>query len=156
MIGFIDTLCTPLETTGHYSATANLCTLQFTAANNSGLSLLQCPVAVSWQRFRTQELWQCHWITHSKYRGTIAHIKLSLHSQTFNSTELHPITLMPQFLSSTPLPPSSYPGRLESRNSTDSVSIPSQSSSTAVSRDSLNSISAGPKSSLYNLGTAPN
>jgi hypothetical protein len=39
MIGFIDTLYTPLGTTGNYSAAANLYILQFTAANTSVLSL---------------------------------------------------------------------------------------------------------------------
>jgi hypothetical protein len=36
-------------------------------------------------------------LNYSKYRGTIARIKSSLHSQTLNSTELHSIILMPQF-----------------------------------------------------------
>jgi hypothetical protein len=56
MIGFIDTLDSPLGTTGSYSAIADLQTLQFTAANSSVLSLLQSPLPVSWQRILTQEL----------------------------------------------------------------------------------------------------
>jgi hypothetical protein len=56
MIGFIDTLCTPLGNTRNYCATANLCILQFAAANTSVLSLLQSPLSVSWQRILTQEL----------------------------------------------------------------------------------------------------
>jgi hypothetical protein len=47
MIGFIDTLYTQIGTTGNYSATANLHTLQFTATPTSVLSLLQSPLAVS-------------------------------------------------------------------------------------------------------------
>jgi hypothetical protein len=104
IIVFINILHTPLGTTVNYSTTANLCTLQFTAANTTVLSLLQS-----------------HWITHSKYGGTIAHVKSSLHSQTSNSTELHSIILMPQFLTSAPLLPSSYPERLSSRNATNSL-----------------------------------
>jgi hypothetical protein len=56
MTGFIDTLYTPLGTRGNYKATANLRTLQFTAANTSVLNLLQFPLSVSWQRILTQEL----------------------------------------------------------------------------------------------------
>jgi hypothetical protein len=55
MIGFIDTLYTQLGTTGNYSATANLHTLQFTATPTSVLSLLQSPLAVSCQRILTQD-----------------------------------------------------------------------------------------------------
>jgi hypothetical protein len=51
--------------------------------------------------------------THFKFRGTIAHFKSSLHSQTFDCTELHSAILMPQFLNSTP--------PLASRNSTASL-----------------------------------
>jgi hypothetical protein len=47
MIGFIYTLYTLLGTTGNYSATANLCALQFTV-DTSVLSLLQSPLDVSW------------------------------------------------------------------------------------------------------------
>jgi hypothetical protein len=46
----------------------------------------------------------------------------SLRSPTANWTELHSIIVMPQFLISIPLLPSSYPDRLASRNST--VSLP--------------------------------
>jgi hypothetical protein len=94
--------------------------LQFTVTYTSVLSLVQSPPSISWQWILTQELQQSHWITHFKCRGTIAHVKSSLHSQTFNSTELHSIILMPQFLNSTHLLPSSYPGRLASQNSTHS------------------------------------
>jgi hypothetical protein len=49
MIGLIDTLYTPLGTTGNYNATANLRTLQLTDTHthSSVLSLLQSPLAVS-------------------------------------------------------------------------------------------------------------
>jgi hypothetical protein len=64
MIEFIDTLYTPLGTTGNYSAIADLHTLQFTVTHThthththtSVLSLLHSPLAVSWQRISTQEL----------------------------------------------------------------------------------------------------
>jgi hypothetical protein len=56
MIGFIDHLYTQLVTTGNYSATANLHTLQFTVTPASILALLQSLLAVSWQRILTQEL----------------------------------------------------------------------------------------------------
>jgi hypothetical protein len=46
MIGFIDTLNTPLETTCNYSTTANLRTLQFTAANTSVFILLKSLLAI--------------------------------------------------------------------------------------------------------------
>jgi hypothetical protein len=39
MIRFIDTLYTPLGTTGNYSATADLHTLQFTVTHALGFSL---------------------------------------------------------------------------------------------------------------------
>jgi hypothetical protein len=39
MIGFIDTLYTPLGTTGNYRAIADLHTLQFTAAHTLGFSV---------------------------------------------------------------------------------------------------------------------
>jgi hypothetical protein len=118
MIGFIDHFSTRNVTIGNCSATANLHNLQFTAANTSVLSLLQSPLSASWQRILTQKPQHSHWVTHS-YRGTIAHVKSSLYSQTFNSTEMHSIIPIPQFLSSTPLLPSSYPGKTASRNSTD-------------------------------------
>jgi hypothetical protein len=52
-IGFIDHLYTPLGTTSNYSATANLHTLQITAARaKSSLS----SVDVSWQRLLTTEI----------------------------------------------------------------------------------------------------
>jgi hypothetical protein len=54
MIEFIVILY--LESTGNYSAIANLHTLQFTALNTSVLSLLQSPLSVSWQRILAQEL----------------------------------------------------------------------------------------------------
>jgi hypothetical protein len=38
MIGFIDTLCTPLGTTGNYSAMADLHTLEFTVTHALGFS----------------------------------------------------------------------------------------------------------------------
>jgi hypothetical protein len=60
MIGFIDILYTPLGITGNYSTTANLRTLQFTAANTSVLGLLQSSLSVSWQWILTQELQQSH------------------------------------------------------------------------------------------------
>jgi hypothetical protein len=41
------------------------------------LSLLQSPLAVSWQLILTQALQQSHWITHSRY-----HIQTSLHRWT--------------------------------------------------------------------------
>jgi hypothetical protein len=56
IIGFVGTLYTPLGTTDNYSSTANLRTLQFTAADTNVLSLLQSPLSVSWQRILTQEL----------------------------------------------------------------------------------------------------
>jgi hypothetical protein len=66
--------------------------------------------------------------------------KIFSHSQTSNSTEMHSIILMPQFLSSIPPLPSSYPGRLASRNSTDTKSsfllshlrLPSQKTSSIL------------------------
>jgi hypothetical protein len=83
-------------------------------------------------------------MTRSKYHGTIVHKKYFLHNQTFNSTELHSIILMPQFLNSIPLLPSSYPGRLPS----------SQSFSTA-SQETLSINSAGLEFSLHSLGLDP-
>jgi hypothetical protein len=56
--------------------------LQFTATHTIVLSLLHSPLSVSWQRILTQELQQSHWITHSKYHSTTAHVKSSLHSST--------------------------------------------------------------------------
>jgi hypothetical protein len=56
IIGFIDTLYTPLGTTDNYSAIADLHTLQFTAANTSVLRLSQSQLSVSWQRILVQEL----------------------------------------------------------------------------------------------------
>jgi hypothetical protein len=49
MIGFTDTLYTPLGTIGNYSATADLHPTQYTAPNTSVLSLSQSPLSVSWQ-----------------------------------------------------------------------------------------------------------
>jgi hypothetical protein len=60
MIRFMDTLYTPLGTTSNYSATANLRTLQMTAANTIVLSLLESPLSVSWQHILKQELQQSH------------------------------------------------------------------------------------------------
>jgi hypothetical protein len=93
MIGFIATLYTPLGTTDNYSASADLLTFQFTAANTSVLRLFHSPLSVPWQRILTQKLYQSHWITRSKYYCTsiilymyiIAHVKSSLHCRTFNS-----------------------------------------------------------------------
>jgi hypothetical protein len=51
----------------------------------------------------------------------MAHIKSCLQSQAFNSTELHSIILMPQFLKSIPLLPNSCSGRLAFRILTDSL-----------------------------------
>jgi hypothetical protein len=119
MIGFINTLYTPLGITGNYCATANHHTLQFIAAKH------KCPQSALVFTIRCQATdFKTGIITVSlsytpKYRGTIAHVKSSLHSQTFNSTELHSIILMPQFLNSTPVIPASYPGSLACRNSTD-------------------------------------
>jgi hypothetical protein len=44
MMGFIDTLYTALGTTRNYSATADLHTLQFTAANTLGFSVFTCRI----------------------------------------------------------------------------------------------------------------
>jgi hypothetical protein len=136
MIGFTDILHTPLWTTGNYSATANLHTLQFTVTH----TLVSSPSPEDGNRYSFRNIGFfgiqddgkipekfCEFCTtaslltaNSKYRGTIAHTKSSLHSQTFNSTELHSIILMPQFLNSISLLPSLYRGRHASRNSTDS------------------------------------
>jgi hypothetical protein len=53
MFGFIDTLYTPLGTTGNYSAIAVLHTLQFAVTHTSVLSLLHSPLVVSWQRIKS-------------------------------------------------------------------------------------------------------
>jgi hypothetical protein len=134
-IGFIDTLYTPLRTTGNYSTATGLHTLQFFVTDISVLSLLlsthftvlcyrhQCPqsITISTIRFLAMDF-NIGTITvslnYTKYHCTVAHIKSYLHSQTFNSTELHSTILMP-FLNATPSLPSSYPGRLGSWNSTD-------------------------------------
>jgi hypothetical protein len=81
----IDTLYTPLGTTGNYSAIADFRTLQFTVTSYSVLSLLQSPLADSRQRILTQELSQPHRITYSEYHCTTAHIQSSFRSRTFNS-----------------------------------------------------------------------
>jgi hypothetical protein len=56
MIGFNDILCTPLGTTGIYSATANVHIFQFSVTPTSVLILLQSPLSVSSQQLLTQEL----------------------------------------------------------------------------------------------------
>jgi hypothetical protein len=56
LIGFIDHLYTALRTTCNYSAIADFHTLQITVTLTSALSLLQSPLADSWQRILTQEL----------------------------------------------------------------------------------------------------
>jgi hypothetical protein len=117
MTGFIDTLHTPLGTTGNYSATANLRILQFTAANTSVLNLL----TVSTIHFLATDFNTGTITVSLNYTLQISHVNCSLHSRTLNSTELHSIILMPQFLTAAPLLPGSYYGRLVSRNSTNSL-----------------------------------
>jgi hypothetical protein len=55
-IGCIDTLYTLLGSTGNYSATAHSHTSEFTVISTDVLSMLQSPLADSWQRILTQEL----------------------------------------------------------------------------------------------------
>jgi hypothetical protein len=56
VIGFFDTLYTPLGTTDYHSATANLRTLQFIGTTTSVLSLLRSPISASWQQILKQDL----------------------------------------------------------------------------------------------------
>jgi hypothetical protein len=58
MNGFIDHLCTPLGTTGNYSATANLHTLQITTAPAKLFHPAMPSSAVPWQRLLTVEILQ--------------------------------------------------------------------------------------------------
>jgi hypothetical protein len=51
IIGFIDTIYTPLGTTGNYSAIADLRTLQFTVTHTLGS---ESSLAISWQQISTQ------------------------------------------------------------------------------------------------------
>jgi hypothetical protein len=72
MVGFIDTLYTPLGTTCNYSAIDDLHSLQFTAANTSVLSLLHAPLAISWQWIHKSLS-----VSHCNFKS---HMKSSLHS----------------------------------------------------------------------------
>jgi hypothetical protein len=56
MIEFIDTLYTPLGSTGSYSAIVDVHNLEFISASTSVLSLLYSPLPISWQRILTQKL----------------------------------------------------------------------------------------------------
>jgi hypothetical protein len=76
MIGFISTLYTPLGTTRNYSTTADLHTLQFTAANTNVLSLLFT------SRFLTTNL--THWRFFS-IRGHAVGRWLTLHTWTHSA-----------------------------------------------------------------------
>jgi hypothetical protein len=99
MIGFVDTLCTVLGTTDNCNATAILHTSQFTVTHALGFSVFN-------SRLLAMDLQQspCHFTSH---------MKSSLHRL---------IPFLPLFcncqLNSISLLPSSYPGWLESRNST--------------------------------------
>jgi hypothetical protein len=85
---------------------------------------------------------------------TVAHTKSSPHSQTFSSTELHSIILMPQFLNSTSLLPSSYPDKLASGNSTDSQ-LPSLHNHLRLpSQEAPSILRQLPEISLHSLGAA--
>jgi hypothetical protein len=90
-----------LGTTDNYSAIADLHTLQFTVTHALGFSVFT-------SRILATDLWQSHWNSKS-------YIKQCFHSpipflSLFCNCQLHSI----------PLFPSSYPGRLASRNSTNS------------------------------------
>jgi hypothetical protein len=83
--------------------------------------------------------------THPTRTGLTSHQQLA--------TELS-IILIPQFLNSTPLLPSSYPGRLTSRNSTDTP-LPSFLNLPLLSQESPSILSQLPEISLYSLWVAP-
>jgi hypothetical protein len=117
MIGFIDILYTALGATGN---TALSLFYSFYSLTLHTCWCFQSSVVVSWQRI------------HNSLTVTAAHMKSSLDSQIpFSSFLLNHLRL-PYFqfsaatdnsgtrLSSIPLLPSSYPGRLASRNSTNS------------------------------------
>jgi hypothetical protein len=101
MIGFIDTLYTPLLTTGNYSAMANVRTLQFTVTHT-----LQFPVFTSRilaTNFNTVVIPVSHMKSSCCYFANFPNPK----------TRLNSILLLP----------SSHPGRLESRNSANSSQL---------------------------------
>jgi hypothetical protein len=106
MIGFIDTLYTPLNYR-QYSAIADLHALHFTVTHALGFSVFT-------SRILTTDLYQSH--CHFK-----SHMEPSFHSLI----PFSPLFCNCQFrrLNSIPLLPSSYPGRLASRNSTQFFTI---------------------------------
>jgi hypothetical protein len=148
IIGFIDTLYTPLGTTCNYSAVTDLHTLQFTAANTSVISLLQSPLAVSLQRILTQTtsitVSLSYTLQISRYYSTrkvfSSQPDFQLHWTALNNSD-----------SSIPLLRNSYPGRLASRNSTDSFSIIFDCRLKRLPQLYLCCV----RSSLYSLGAAP-
>jgi hypothetical protein len=98
MTEFIDTLFTPLGTTGSYRAIADLHTSQFTVTHALRFSVFTSRI------LETEFITVCHFKPNRKpsFHSLIPFLPL------FCNCQLNPI----------PLLPSSYPGRLASRNST--------------------------------------
>jgi hypothetical protein len=60
IIGFIDTLFTPLETTGNYSTVTKLHTLQFTVTHTLGFSVFTSHIlATDFQHSSYKSHWNC-------------------------------------------------------------------------------------------------
>jgi hypothetical protein len=104
LIGFIDTSFTQLGTTSNYSVTADPHILQFTVTHALGFSVFTSRILVT--DFITVSL-SLH----------IRHEVFLLQSKSFLALILQ-LPIPKTRLNSIPLLPSSYPGRLVSRNST--------------------------------------
>jgi hypothetical protein len=104
-IGFIDTLYIELGTTGNYSLTADLHTLQFSVTHALGFSVFNIRILVT-------DLWQfhCHFISHMKssLQSIICFLPLFCNCQFRRLDSI-------QFLCS--------PSRLTSRDSTNSSQL---------------------------------
>jgi hypothetical protein len=94
VIGFIETLHTPLRTIGNYSAIAVPTLVQVTVTHTSILSLLRFPLLVSWQWFHKSH---CHIRSHMKssLHSLIPFLPFLLDHLWLPTPELHSILILP-------------------------------------------------------------